>query len=279
MIAGVDLLVVGGLSLDRFPDGAVRGGGAVLHAARALRLAGGSVGSIVSAGPEPAVQDALGELAARGPVRLHAGAASIRFAIDERRPRRRLVLEQRGDRLRITALEIAAFGAHAVLLAPIAGELGPSAVAATRGVPLRAAALQGWLRALRVGRAGRPLSLHRLSATLLGELAQLDALTASLEDLAGETDPAVALDALRRRLGPRPLLVVTNGAAGAWLDLAAGGRFHVPAPQVVEGVSTVGAGDAFAAILAVELGHGRHPQEAAHSAAEQVAKLLAGSAG
>ncbi len=279
MIAGVDLLVVGGLALDRFPDGDLRAGGAVLHAARALRLAGGSVGSIVSAGPEPAAQVALGELAASGPVRLHAGAVSIRFAIDEHGPGRCLVLEQRGDRLRVTGPEIAAFSARAVLLAPIASELGPSTVAATRGVLLRAAALQGWLRALRVGHAVRPLGLDRLSATLVGELSQLDALVTSLEDLGSPPDPSAALNALRRRFGTRPLLVVTHGAAGAWLDLPAEGRLQVPAPRVVEGVSTVGAGDAFAAILAFELGHGRHPQEAACTAAQQVVNLLASRAG
>ena len=279
MIAGVDLLVVGSLSLDRSADGALRAGGSVLHAARAAQASGASQGSIVSAGPEPTAREALAEIATVGPLLVRAAAASTRFAIDERGPARHLVLEQPAERLRITAAEVAAFGARAVLLAPIAGELPPSAVAATRGVSLRAAALQGWLRHLRAGQAVRPRALDHLGATLSGGLGQLDLLVASLEDLDRETHPDAALDALRRRFGTYPLLVVTHGAAGAWLDAPGAGRLRVVPARVVAGVSTVGAGDAFAATLAVELGRGRPTQEAARSAAELVSSLLASRAG
>jgi len=278
MIPGVDLLVVGGLSLDRFPDDRLRAGGTVLHATRAAVAFGASVGSILSAGPEPTAADAVAELAASGPTLVRAAAASTRFIIDERRPLRSLVLEHAGEPLRITRAEVASFGARAVLLAPIGGELPPSAAAATLSVPLRAAALQGWLRLLRAGDPIRPLALERLSVPLARSLGQLDLLVVSLEDLDGEPDPDAALDALRRRFGGHPLLVVTQGTAGAWLDAPRAGRGRVVPPRVVAGVSTVGAGDAFAAILAVELGRGRTPLAAARSAAGHVAELLTGRA-
>jgi hypothetical protein len=49
---------------------------------------------------------------------------------------------------------------------------------------------------------------------------------------------------------------VTEGPAGAWLDVTGvrrdlDSREHVPAPWVVEGAETVGAGDVLAAFLSM----------------------------
>jgi sugar/nucleoside kinase (ribokinase family) len=121
----------------------------------------------------------------------------------------------------------------------------------------------------------RYLSPERIGASLVHELAQFDLLTASLDDLGGMADPGAALDLLRSAFGRRPLLALTDGAAGARLDLPDGSRHHVVPQHVVSDVSMVGAGDAFAAILAAELGSGRDPLEAARSAVASTASLLA----
>jgi sugar/nucleoside kinase (ribokinase family) len=99
MIAAPDLLVVGGLSIDRFPDGSTAPGGSVLHAARAVAATGGRVATIALAGPEPEAQEALAELADLGPCLVRRTSATIRFAIGERASSRCLVLEAAGGRL------------------------------------------------------------------------------------------------------------------------------------------------------------------------------------
>jgi sugar/nucleoside kinase (ribokinase family) len=274
MIPAPDLLVIGGLSIDRFPDGSRRAGGAVLHGTRAAAADGFSVASVVLVGPEPEAARALVELHAAGPCRLHDAERSIRFGIDERGPHRRLVLESRGGRLRITPAEIATFGAHAVLFAPVAAEIG---VASVRGVSsaVRVGALQGWLRTLKIGQVVHPRAPASLPRGLAEALGRFDALVASVDDLGTAGEPLVALAALRRAFGERPLLVVTAGERGAWLDVHGTARIHVEPPLVVAGVSTVGAGDAFAALLTAALGRRLAPQAAAQRAATGVSEILA----
>jgi sugar/nucleoside kinase (ribokinase family) len=92
------------------------------------------------------------------------------------------------------------------------------------------------------------LPLAALAAPLIGALSRFDLLVASREDLAADSDdPIEQLEALRRAFGPRPALVVTDGADGAWLD----GAGHLPVPWRVDAASTVGAGDILAAFLAI----------------------------
>ncbi|HLA65551.1 MAG TPA: carbohydrate kinase family protein [Candidatus Saccharimonadales bacterium] len=275
MIAAPDLLVVGGLSIDRFPDGSTAAGGSVLHAARAVAATGSRVATIVLAGGEPEAQVALTELADLGPCLLHRTAATTRFAIDERRAVRRLVLEAAGGEMRIAVGEVDRWGAAAVLLAPIAGELDASVLRAARHVPVRVAALQGWLRTLQPGVEVAPLRPRALSAELVAELRHLSALVASVEDLiAVGPSPDQQLDALRDLFGAGPRLIVTKGPHGARLDLPGADRLDVSAPRPLSDVPTVGAGDAFAALLTVQLGKGVDPGAAAAEAAMRVTELL-----
>ena len=58
----LDLVVVGGLTVDRFSDGSAAPGGAVLHIARALAARGVRVGIVTTAGPEPEALAGLAEL-------------------------------------------------------------------------------------------------------------------------------------------------------------------------------------------------------------------------
>ena len=98
---------------------------------------------------------------------------------------------------------------------------------------------------------------------------------ASVDDLIAEgLSPDEQLDALRDRVGVGPALIVTNGQNGARLDPGGGERLDVSAPHRVSDAPTVGAGDAFAALLAVQLGKGIDLSAAAGDAAARVAELL-----
>lgn len=271
MIGPRDLLVVGGLALDRFPDGSGAPGGSVVHAARALAFAGLRGATITVAGPEPQAEAALTELRALGPLLVQAAPWSISFTIDER-PARRVVTYEAGARLPITAADVAATPARALLLAPIAGELDGADLGATSAVRVRVAALQGWLRGLVPGEPVRPRPL----SVLPGELRDLTALIASDEDLGLEA--AAGADALRAWAGAGPIIVVTAGRAGAALDLPDGSRVAIPVAAPVDQVPTVGAGDAFAALFAAALGRGDEAAAAARNAASGVSRWLASRA-
>jgi sugar/nucleoside kinase (ribokinase family) len=68
------------------------------------------------------------------------------------------------------------------------------------------------------------------------------------------------------------VLVVTAGADGSWLALQH--VEHIPAPRIVQEVSTVGAGDAFAAVMVARLAQGESALAAAREAANAVAEML-----
>jgi D-beta-D-heptose 7-phosphate kinase / D-beta-D-heptose 1-phosphate adenosyltransferase len=93
----------------------------------------------------------------------------------------------------------------------------------------------------------------------------------------GDGRPATELARMVREEWPVQAVVVTDGAAGAALAGAAD-CVHVPAPSCPEGVDPCGAGDRFAAQVAVELGRGRSVRDAVGSAVEAVSRWL-GSGG
>jgi sugar/nucleoside kinase (ribokinase family) len=247
----MDLLLVGGMTVDRMPDGSVVAGGSVLHAAPAAAANDGRVAAVTLAGPEPEVEAGLRRL--RGILRhveVRSAERSIGFEHGDHGGRRALrFLGSSGTHIRLDEVPDAA----AILYAPVADELDAAGLAGAGGRAMRAAILQGWLRRLVPGElvSGRPLA--ELDPGLVAALPRMDLLMASREDLLAEGDrPDRQLDALRSALGPRPVLVLTDAAAGAWIDRAEAGtsqRWHLPVPRLVEGVPTVGAGDLFAAAL------------------------------
>ena len=255
--AQADLLIVGGLAVDRLADGSTVAGGSVLHGARAAAAAGWSVATITAVGPEPEALAAAAELSALGPSLAFPAPSSIRFAIHEGRGRRSLTLEASGGAVALTSADVARTRPRSVLLAPIAAELGAAALRAAADVSTRVAALQGWLRRLATDDDVHALSLDALGDDLSAELAELDAVIASEEDLAAVAQsPTQQLSALRTHLGPRPLIVITAGPAGAWLDDPATGVQQLPAGPPIEAISTIGAGDAVASLLTAGLGQG-----------------------
>jgi sugar/nucleoside kinase (ribokinase family) len=120
-----------------------------------------------------------------------------------------------------------------------------------------------------------PLPLSELPDDLARALSGFDALVASDEDLSATADePSAYLSALRACFGERPSLVLTAGDAGVWVDVRRGGRQQVRPSRVVRDRSTVGAGDALAALLAISLGAGQRPIAAAEAAVEGVIRFL-----
>ena len=267
----LDLLVVGALTIDRPAAGAAASGGSVLYAARAASAAGLRVGVVTVAGDEPEAADGLRELALLGLLHRELAPATLSFAIDDASGTRRLLLETPASALGCPARAIAP---RAVLYAPVADELRSGFGGQEYAGALTAAALQGWLRSLEPGCEVHPLPLSALPQPLVGRLAACDLLLASREDLqAVAAEPGAQLDALRRSFGQHAVLVVTNGAAGAWLDVA-GRRTRCAPPFVVSDTSTVGSGDTFAAIMTAELGRGLSPEAASTNAAMAVVEML-----
>ena len=271
-----DLLIVGGLTIDRLSDGRTLPGGSVLHAARAVAAAGRRVATITAAGQEPAARAALVELAGLGLSRVTAVPACVHFAIHEERDARRLVLENAGSAVPVTRAVVRQVNPRAVLFAPVAGELSAAEVRAADGVTVRVATLQGWLRHLSPGDEARPMGLEAIDPPLVDALSRLDGLVASEQDLAAVApDPRGQLAGLRRRFGARPILVITAGAGGAWLDDPAGGILHLAVSRTLDEASTIGAGDAFAGLLAMWLCDGLTAERAVASAMDGAAAYLA----
>jgi len=241
----VDLLVVGGLTVDRFADGSSAPGGSVLHIARAAAPRGLRLGVVTVAGPEPEARAGLDELR-----RLAASVdwtdadATLTFIHREDRNGRRLTLEKSGGQVRLDG-PTAASGARTVLVAPLAGEVGADEITRLADDRPTGAILQGFLRAAAEDGEVRPLPLSDLDPGLVDALGRFDLLVGSREDLAAdETEPWDQLTALRRRFGSKPDLVLTDGVRGVWTE-----GEHLPVPRAVMGVSTVGAGDILAAFL------------------------------
>jgi sugar/nucleoside kinase (ribokinase family) len=240
----LDLLVVGGLTIDRFSDGSSAAGGSVLHIARAAASRGIRIGVVTVAGPEPEAQAGLLELR-------HLAASldwtdadrTLTFTHHEDATGRHLRLEATGGRVQLDPEAVSR--ARTVLVAPLADEVGVDQVARLgRERPL-GAILQGFLRSVADDGAVRPLPLSALDSALVEALSRFDLLVASREDLAAEgSNPPDQLAALRRVVGHRPELLITDGPEGVWSE-----REHLPVPRRISGVSTVGAGDILAAFV------------------------------
>lgn len=268
-----DLLVVGGLTIDHFADGSSAPGGSVLHSSRAAASAGLRVAVVAAAGDEPEARRGLDEIARVAKLVHVRVPRTIAFRHDESGPIRRLYLDVAATPLEAPPIDLRP---TAVLYAPVADELGSELGRQQFGGVLTAAILQGWLRILAPGAEVQPRRLRDLPTDLAARLEELDILIASREDLLAEGEtPNAQLDVLRSVIGPRPMLVVTEGIAGAWIDAGAG-RLHVDVAEPITRVLTVGAGDAYAAVLAARLGSRRHDLlAAAADAAAAVSRMLA----
>ena len=275
----LDLVVIGGLTVDRFADGSSSPGGTVMHAARATAARGLGIGIVTAAGGEPEAQAGLAELRqiARF-VECRPRDRSITFRHFVAADGRTLWLERAGGSAEVGPELRRRLDTRAVLCAPVLDEVPTAALEAWGDAVVRGATLQGWLRSAEVGAEVRPLALSAVGAGVVDALAGFDLLVASREDLAAEGQvPFDQLAALRRVFGTRPHLIVTDGADGLWHDapLAASGSRHYPVPWRVETISTVGAGDILAAMLVTSFDHAQQRGEAWIAAAMRiVAEIL-----
>lgn len=272
------LLIVGGLTIDRFADGTRAPGGSVLHSGVAAIAEGANLGVLTVAGAEPEARAGLARLEAMGTVHCQPSAATTTYRHEEADGRRVLVYEAGGERIDPDgATNLPA--ADVVLFAPIADELAPTAigqVSATQPTALTVLLIQGWLRSLEVGHPVRPVRLDEVPPSTWTAFGDADAVVVSNEDFSLDTDDAFAQSAaIRERIGPGALLVLTLATEGYLLDDPAADRVIASVPRnVVDGVPMVGAGDTYGAALAIHLARGAEPAKAAEAATERVIAVL-----
>lgn len=276
--ATVDLLIVGGLTIDRFTDGTAAPGGSVIHAGSAVAPDGIRQATLTAAGDEPEAAVGLARLESFGPVVRQPARSTTTYRHGERDGRRVLVFESGTSPIGPDSLARAPHP-RVALLAPIGDELPAATVDRLRAElapELSVMLIQGWLRRLVPGQEVTALPLDDVSPDLWRVFSEADAVVLSTEDLAGTpTDPFIEAADLRRRLGPRPILVLTLGTEGYVLDDPSLDRVLASVPRtVVTGVPTVGAGDTFGAALAVHLGRGEDASSAARAASERVISVF-----
>jgi sugar/nucleoside kinase (ribokinase family) len=245
--SAVPFLAIGHTARDEFPDGRWRLGGTALYGAATAAKLGARVTLVTRAGPtEYLVLDTLCQELGIG---LHVLPSDVTttfaFTYDAAGHR---TLRLRAKAAPITRAEVGrAVGTpRAVLLASIAGELDDSLFAPWSGAK-RVLAAQGLLRSF--GADGTVVATPWADYARL--LPKVDAVVVSEEDHAGYSAWL-----------PFTTVVVTEAERGAALH-ARGRTDHVPAFGVAEVIDQTGAGDAFAASLALGLAEGLTTIEAA----------------
>jgi len=243
----VEILAIGHTAKDEFPDGSTRLGGSALYAAATAARLGAATTLVTRVGADE--HPALDALCAELGVRLHALPSNVTttfaFRYDDA-GRRHLRLLARAAELSIADLPASLHGADAVVFGTIARELDASLFGTTLA-RIEVLVAQGFLRGWTADGdiVARPWDaaasiLPRVSATVVSD-----------ED--GADTEAWA------RAGT---VVVTHAERGS--DVLEGGRSgHIHAFAAARIVDPTGAGDAFAAGLAVGLGEGLTIQDAA----------------
>jgi sugar/nucleoside kinase (ribokinase family) len=241
------LLAVGHVTRDVGPEGE-RLGGSVVYAALTARRLGWSSAIATSADG-----DLAGEPQLAG-VRRFVGRSPDVTRFRNRYDalgRREQELLSRAAPVEPALVEESWRAPDVLLLAPVAGEL-PAGTAHGFRAGLVGATGQGWLRA--VGRDGRSV-VARDWPDPDGDLAGVEVLFLSLEDVAGDVSKA------RARLEQVPLVALTLGERGVELHAREVTRRLRGAARVE--VDPTGAGDVFAAAFLVRYHETRDPVEAA----------------
>ncbi|HEV2249889.1 MAG TPA: PfkB family carbohydrate kinase [Candidatus Limnocylindria bacterium] len=238
--ARTPFLAIGHTARDEFPDGRWRLGGSALYGAATAAKLGANVTLVTRAGPQE--REALATLCQELGITLRALPSDVTttfgFTYD--------AAGHRTLRLRARAAAIARADVgrtvgtpKAVLLASIAGELDDSLFAPWSGAK-RVLAAQGMLRSFAAD--GTVVAAPWRDHARL--LPKVDAVVVSEEDHAD--DPAWL---------PFTTVVVTQAERGSVLH-GSGRTTHVGAFAVDEVIDQTGAGDAFAAALALGLAEG-----------------------
>ncbi len=233
-------LAIGHASRDEFPGGRWRLGGSALYGAATAAKLGAAVTLVTRVGPteRETLETLCAELGMGLRVLPGAATTTFGFTYDDAGHRTLRLLAKAAP---ITRADVGRAGGtpQAVLLASIAGELDASLFAPWSGAK-RVLAAQGLLRAF--AKDGTVVAAPWRSYARL--LPKVDAVVVSEEDHA---DDSAWL--------PFTTVVVTRAERGS--DLHAGGSTtHVRAFVVPEVIDQTGAGDAFAASLALGLAEG-----------------------
>lgn len=239
------LLAVGHVTFDRRDGGQVLGG-SVSYASLTARKLGWEAAVLTAAGPEfEAARDLPGVEAF-----VHPSAATTRFLnLYDEAGRRRQVVQARADDIELLPLAEAWRAPDALLLCPVAGEIGGPLAPAFEASVVGAIA-QGWLRAMdREGNVSAQAWLDPARA-LLG----VHVVFLSEHDLPEGQDPHSLLAFV-------PIVAVTRGWRGVSL-LSREGEVDVPGFPRPE-VDPTGAGDVFAAAFLVGYHERADPHEAA----------------
>jgi len=260
------LAVVGLVSLDRVDSGPPRLGGAPFYAARALRFLGQPA---VVATKAERHEDVLALQALGIPIVHRAAERTIAFAIDYDGDRRRLVIEEEGDRF--TPDDVRDWIAPA-----IAGADWVHAGALTQA-DFPADTLAALRRGRRLSLDGQGLvrPASKGDVTLRGDYDRALLRHVDVLKLGEEEANALGLELHERSLGSLgvPEVVVTLGRRGAVVYADALAE-HVPA-RPVESVDPTGAGDQFIAAYLSYRRRGHAPPSAARCANDVVRALLA----
>ncbi len=243
----IPFLAIGHTARDEFPDGRWRLGGSALYGAATAAKLGARVTLVTRAGPDE--RDALTTLCQELGIALRALPSDVTttfaFTFDAS-GHRTLRLRARAAPITRSDVGRAVGTPKAVLLASIAGELDASLLAPWSGAK-RVLAAQGLLRSF--GPDGEVLATPWTEYATL--LPKVDAVVVSEEDHAEDSAWL-----------PYTTVVVTQAEQGSVLH-ARGETTHVPAFAVPAVIDQTGAGDAFAASLALGLAEGLPFAEAA----------------
>ena len=236
----VPFLAIGHTARDEFPDGRWRLGGSALYGAATAAKLGADVTLVTRVGPgerEP-LETLCQELGVTLRVLPSDVTTTFGFTYDAA-GRRSLYLRAKAAPITRSEVGRAVRNPKAVLLASIAGELDDSLFVPWSGAK-RVLAAQGLLRSL--GPDG--LVMPSPWAGYARLLPKVDAVVVSEEDHAED-----------RAWLPFTTVVVTKAERGSELH-ARGQTFEVRAFPVAEVIDQTGAGDAFAASLALALAEG-----------------------
>jgi len=245
--APLTFLAIGHTARDEFADGRWRLGGSALYGAATAAKLGAAVTLVTRAGPKE--REPLETLCQELGIRLRALPSAVTttfgFTYDPA-GRRSLWLRAKAEPITRADVGRAISAPDAVLLASIAGELDDSLFAPWSGAK-RVLAAQGMLRSF--GPDGLVVPAPWTDYARL--LPRVDAVVVSEEDHAED-----------RAWLPYTAVVVTKAERGSDLHVR-GATSAVEAFAVDEVVDQTGAGDAFAASLAVALAEGRTLLDAA----------------
>jgi ribokinase len=251
-VAGVRFLAIGHVARDEFAgEPTWRLGGTVLYTAAAAARLGARAAIVTRVGPHE--RTALEERCAQLGIELHALPSEVTttFAFRYEDGRRIMRLRARARGLALGDVPAALVDSEAVILGSIAHEIDRSLLGAF-GDAASVVTAQGYLREWSADGSIHPRrwdDVEEVTATA-------SAIVLSEEDVAGDLDEPRRW-ASRRAQGDQHTPVIVTFAERGSLVLQDGTERMVPAFHADRVVDPTGAGDAFAAGLAVALAEGR----------------------